>query len=117
MKTTITLYRPTGPEELKLVMQSGFKRWPPRLSGQPIFYPVTNEKYAKEIAIKWNVPASGVGYITRFEVRKEFMANYEIQKVGASYHSEWWIPAEDLEKLNDNIVGNIEVIGEYQETV
>jgi len=24
----------------------------------------------------------------------------------------WWIPAEDLEEMNDNIVGLIEVIGE-----
>ena len=59
---TVTLYRPTGPEELKLVEESGFKRWPPRLPGQPIFYPVTNEKYAKEIATRWNTKDSGVGY-------------------------------------------------------
>ena len=51
---TVTLYRPTGPKELKLVKDSGFKKWPSRLPEQPIFYPVTNEIYAKEIAIKWN---------------------------------------------------------------
>jgi hypothetical protein len=28
---------------------------------------------------------------------------------------EWWIPAEDLEELNSNIVGVIEVIGEFEE--
>jgi hypothetical protein len=28
--------------------------------------------------------------------------------------TEWWVPAEDLEELNRNIVGKIEVIGEYQ---
>jgi hypothetical protein len=63
---TITLYRPTGPEELELVRQSGYKRWPPRLLGQPIFYPVTNEQYAVEIATRWKVKDSGVGYATRF---------------------------------------------------
>ncbi len=26
----------------------------------------------------------------------------------------WWIPAEELEEMNDNIVGLIEVIGEYK---
>ena len=115
MTETATLYRPTGPKELELVKESGNKRWPPRLSGQPIFYPVTNEKYAKEITTRWNAPADGVGYVTKFEVKKEFMDRYEIQQVGASYHTEWWIPAEDLEELNDNIVGGIEVIGEYRE--
>jgi hypothetical protein len=111
---TVTLYRPTGPNELALVEASGFTRWPPRLPEQPIFYPVTNEQYAKEIAEQWNVKDSGVGYVTRFKVTKAFMDRYKIQRVGAAHHTEWWIPAEELEALNDNIVGKIEVIGEYR---
>ena len=110
---TVTLYRPTGPKELELVKQSGFKRWPPRLREQPIFYPVTNERYATEITTKWNVRDKGVGYVTRFKVKKSFMDKYQIQQVGDSYHTEWWVPAEELEELNDNIVGLIEIIGEY----
>jgi hypothetical protein len=113
-KNTVTLYRPTGPNELALVEASGFMRWPPRLPEQPIFYPVTNEQYAKEIAQQWNIKDSGVGYVTRFEVKKSFIDNYEIQQVGAAHHTEWWIPAEELDTLNDNIVGTIEVIGEYR---
>lgn len=42
------------------------------------------------------------------------MDGYQIQKVGGESHTEWWIPAEDLDQLNDNIVGLIEVIGEYK---
>jgi dihydrofolate reductase len=41
------------------------------------------------------------------------MERYPIQKVGGAHHTEWWIPAEDLEELNHNIVGLIEVIGKY----
>jgi len=111
---TAILYRPTGPEELKLVQESGYLRWPRRLPGQPIFYPVTNEQYATEIASQWNVKDSGVGYVTKFEVRRSFMDRYEVQTVGASHHSEWWVPDSELEELNDNIVGKIEVIGEYR---
>jgi len=110
---TTTMYRPTGPEELELVKESGYRRWPPRLAEQPIFYPVTNEAYARQIAEKWNVPASGVGYVTRFEVRQEFADRYATHQVGGRDHAEWWIPAEDLPALNDNIVGVIEVIGTY----
>lgn len=113
MIETVTLYRPTGPAELALVKESSYRKWPPRLPDQPIFYPVTNEEYAKEIAEKWNVPASGVGYVCRFQVQKTFMDRYEVQQVGASHHLEWWIPAEDLEDLNAHIVGQIEIIGEY----
>ncbi|ARU57741.1 hypothetical protein OLMES_3720 [Oleiphilus messinensis] len=43
------------------------------------------------------------------------MDRYEVQTVGASYHTEWWVPDGDLEELNDNIVGLIEVIAEYRE--
>ena len=110
---TVTCYRPTGPKELELVDASGFKKWPPRLPGQPIFYPVTNEGYAVEITRRWNAPENGLGYVTKFEVRKEFMDRYDVHTVGGSSHTEWWIPAEDLEELNANIVGFIEVIGEY----
>ena len=113
MPATVTLYRPTGPEELVLIKASGYKRWPPRLPEQPIFYPVTNEQYAIDIASDWNVKASGYGCVTRFEVRAEFMNRFRIEKVGGTHHTEWWIPAEQLEDLNDNIVGLIEIIREY----
>jgi hypothetical protein len=112
-ENTVTLFRPTGPAELELVRASGFKRWPPRLPDQPIFYPVTNEQYAAQIARDWNVKASGSGFVTRFQVRASFMRRYPIQCVGGSDHTEWWVPAEDLEELNDNIVGVIEVIREF----
>lgn len=112
METTVC-FRPTGPAELKLLEQAGFRRWPPRLPDQPIFYPVTNERYAAEIASRWNVKASGAGYVTRFRVSREFMDRYEIHVVGAAHHTEWWIPAEDLEALNDHIEGKIEVIASF----
>jgi hypothetical protein len=114
MDEVVILYRPTGPEELALVAASGYRRWPPRLPAQPIFYPVANEEYAREITIQWNVPLSGEGYVMRFAVRKEFMSGYPLRRVGGEIHREWWIPAGDLERLNDNIVGMIEVVGEYR---
>jgi hypothetical protein len=113
LEQTITLYRPTGPRELELVRQSGNRRWPPRLPDQPIFYPVTNEAYAIQIARDWNVKASGAGYVTRFRVRAGFMQRYAVQQVGGAQHTEWWVPAEELEQFNDNIVGEIEVIHEF----
>ncbi len=110
---TVTMYRATGPKELAPVQQRGFRRWPPRSPEQPIFYPVTSEQYAKEIAVSWNTQGSGLGYVTRFRVKKKFMDRFKIEQVGAAHHTEWWVPADQLEELNDNIVGLIEVIGEY----
>lgn len=110
----VVLYRPTGPDELALVKAAGFRRWPPRLPEQPIFYPVTNERYAREIAVRWNIKDSGAGYVTRFRVPNTFMDHYPVQKVGGAHHTEWWVPAEELDALNDAIVGTIDVIGEYR---
>ena len=113
VETTI-LYRPVGPKELALIAGDGYREFPPRLPGQPIFYPVLNEEYARQIARDWNVPASGAGYVTRFVLRKEFAIRCPVQTVGRSIHQELWIPAEDLAEMNRNIVGLIEVIAEYK---
>jgi hypothetical protein len=110
---TVILYRPVGPTELKLIRESGWKAFPPRLPGQPIFYPVTNAPYAAQIARDWNVKASGAGFVTRFAVRADYLSNFTIQKVGGSEHTEYWIPAEELPEFNENIVGFIEVIQEF----
>jgi hypothetical protein len=110
---TTILYRPVGPNELALIAASGYREFPPRLPQQPIFYPVLNEEYARQIAREWNLPDSGAGYVTRFCVRNEFLARYTAQTVGAAVHQELWIAAEDLAEMNRNIVGLIGVIAEY----
>ena len=111
---TITLYRPTGPEELALVQQSGYTAWPPRLPEQPIFYPVTTEEYAIKIARDWNVKDSGVGYVTKFDVEADYLSKYDVQEAGGKAHLEYLIPAEALDEFNRHIVGKIQVIGKYE---
>ncbi len=115
-ETTI-LFRPVGQKEMDLIEQSGFSAFPPRLEIQPIFYPVLNQEYATQIARDWNTKdaASGfVGYVTRFHVSSDYLAQYEIQIVGAAaVHQEYWIPAEKLDEFNANIVGQIEIIDRF----
>ncbi|MEW9530516.1 hypothetical protein [Microbispora sp. NPDC049125] len=93
--------------------QSGWRRWPPRLPEQPIFYPVLNEGYAIKIARDWNVPHSGAGYVTRFQVDSDFLARYPVQQAGGRDILELWVPAEELDKFNDHIIGRIEVVHEF----
>jgi len=108
-----TLYRPVGPKELDLIRESGFSRFPPRLAEQPIFYPVVQEAYARKIAHDWNVGASGIGFVMRFQVRSEYLRKFEEHRAGGRDHTEYWIPADELEEFNDSIVGAIEMIAEY----
>lgn len=111
--TLVTLYRPVGPKELALIKASGWKEFPPRLPEQPIFYPVTNEEYAIQIARDWNVRQSGAGFVTRFQLHAEFVARYPVKTVGSTMHQELWVPAEELAEFNRNIVGLIEVTAEF----
>lgn len=106
---TTTLWRPVGPEELALIKQAGMRAFPPRLPDQPIFYPVLSEDYAVRIARDWNVARSGSGYVTQFEVLTSFLRAYAPQEAGGQTLREYWIPAEDLEKFNEAIVGEIVV--------
>lgn len=110
----VTLFRPLGQNELALIEASGWKRFPPRLAEQPIFYPVMNLAYARQITREWNVPAKGIGHVVKFDVDASFLSRYTVQNVGGKIHDELWVPAEELEEFNDHIIGGIELIETYR---
>ncbi|OXA94947.1 ADP-ribosylation/crystallin J1 [Flavobacterium hercynium] len=115
METT-TLYRPVGLKEMELIAESDYTNFPPRLDWQPIFYPVTNQQYAEQIALEWNTvdEFSGfIGIVTAFEVKTAFLDKYDVQNVGDRNHNELWIPSEELVDFNSNIVGQIEIVKVY----
>jgi hypothetical protein len=74
---------------------------------------VLNEDYAAKIARDWNVPHSGAGYVTRFQVLRSFLDQYDVRQAGGKTILEYWIPADDLPALNAGIIGTIEVTAEY----
>ncbi len=115
MTVIVTMYRPVGKNELALIEEADFQAYPPRLPDQPIFYPVLNEGYARQIAKDWNsrINADKEGYVTRFDVRKDVADKYQPEVVGGKEHEEIWVPAEELDAFNAAIVGKIEVIAKY----
>ena len=109
---TTTLFRPVGLHELALIWDSGMREFPPRLPRQPIFYPVTNAQYARQIARDWNTQdeKSGfAGFVTEFAVDSGYIAKFPPRVVGASQHREYWIPSEELDVFNKAINGRIRV--------
>jgi hypothetical protein len=111
--TTITLYRPIGLHELRLIEETDYQAFPPRLPEQPIFYPVLNREYAAQIARDWNtkdIKSGYMGAVTEFDVDADYLTQFEEQVVGAAIHRELWIPSERLEEFNRHIVGKIRVI-------
>lgn len=99
-----------------LIFDSGMKAFPPRLPEQPIFYPVLNEDYARQIARDWNAPSaeSGfAGFVTSFDMRIDYLKRFPVKTVGSSVHQELWVPAEELEDFNNHILGHIRAVGVY----
>ena len=112
----MTLYRPVGLTELRLLADLNWRAFPPRLPIQPIFYPVLNQEYATHIAQQWNTrdPVSGFcGFVTRFDLDDGFAARYPIQVVGGREHRELWVPAEEMDEFNAHIAAPIEVIAQF----
>jgi hypothetical protein len=109
------LFRPVGLHELHLIAESQYQKFPPRLPDQPIFYPVTNFEYARQIAEGWNTKYNNppCGFITKFDVNDEYIKQFEVQIVGARENAELWIPAENLEEFNANILGKITIEAAY----
>jgi hypothetical protein len=107
------LYRPIGKKEYDLIKENNFEKFPPRLSWQPIFYPVLNKEYAEKIAGEWNIEDENsdyIGIVTQFNVNDEYINRFEKHIVGSSICEELWIPSEELEEFNKNIIGKINII-------
>jgi hypothetical protein len=107
------LFRPTGLLELKLVAAAGWRAWPPRLPDQPIFYPVLTLEYARKIARDWNAVGDAVGFVTEFEVSDSLATRYPIRDAAGRSHQELWVPAEELDEFNTQIVGVIRVVDAF----
>jgi hypothetical protein len=105
-----TLSRPVGLHELSLIWDKGMREFPPRLPHQPVFYPVANVDYARQIARDWNTrdEKSGFsGFVLTFQVDSNYLSRFEPHTVGSSVHVEFWIPADDLNSFNAAISGLI----------
>ncbi len=115
----VTLFRPVGDAELKLIEESGWAAFPPRLPEQPIFYPVMNMDYAEQIARDWNSKhePSGCGHVVAFRMPDEVTRRWPVQVAGGRIHEELWVPADQLGDFNAMILGPIQRIATYRDGV
>jgi hypothetical protein len=106
------LFRPIGLHELALLWDSGMRAFPPRLVHEPIFYPVVNLEYARQIAREWNPPDKNsgfAGFVTQFGVSSTYLSKFELHTAGSAAHREYWIPAKEMNSFNKAISGLISV--------
>lgn len=94
-----------------MIYDRGMKSFPASLPQQPIMYPVLDLEYARQTASGWNTQHKGfAGYVTQFKVQDEYIDQFETHTVGDSHYEELWIPAEEIEALNQHILGHIKVV-------
>jgi hypothetical protein len=97
-------------------MESGRRAFPPRLAHQPIFYPLLTLSYAQQIARDWNTPDAAsdyAGFVTAFDLPRPYADQFEVKTVGGRIHQELWIPAEQLNEFNQQIVRPIRFCAAY----
>ena len=106
------LFRSIGVQELALLWETGMREFPPRLIQQPIFYPVVNLEYARQIARTWNAPDANsgfAGFVTQFDMSSTYLTKYELHTAGSDAHREYWIPVREMPSFNKAINGLISV--------
>ncbi len=113
-ENNMILYRPVSLQELALIYDSEMKAFPAHLPQQPVFYPVLQLEYARQVASEWNAESGqAAGYVTQFKVDDSYLSQFEKHTVGESPYQEFWIPAEELEEFNQHISGHIKVLEAY----
>lgn len=113
----VKLWRPVGKTELEKIEAAGMKGFPARLPEHPVSCPVLSFGYAEKIARDWNSTRSDhdhLGFVTAFELDDGFAESFEANEAGGTAHRELWIPATEMEALNNNLLGPIEVVASYR---
>ena len=75
-----------------------------------------NQAYAEQIALQWNTQdefSGYAGYVTAFDLPELYLKRFPVQNVGGEIHNELWVPAEEMESFNSNIVGEIRVVQSF----
>ncbi|NVJ13315.1 hypothetical protein [Myxococcus sp. AM010] len=107
MSKTFTLYRPIGLKEAELILDSDCSAFPPRLPDQPIFYPVMNAEYARQIARDRDTPDAGSGHassVTAFDVDTAYASRFPVRFTDAWYGPEYRGPDTTLGPLERQIL-------------
>ena len=109
------LYRPLSAEEYNAVAEKGFRGFPPRSAEQPLFAALLSQTGAKKIARHMRIEkqAEHTAYVVSFLVDDAYIRQFPVQQDDEPDFRALWIPAEDVEILNQHLIGKIRIIERY----
>lgn len=110
------LYRPLSAEEYRAVEAKGFTGFPPRSEEQPLFTALLSEEGATQIARHMRIAktAENLIYVVSFLVDDAYIRQFPVQHANERNRRALWIPADEVDILNQHLIGKIRLIASYQ---
>ncbi len=110
------LYRPMTANEYRELEARSFRGFPPRQEEQPIFTALLSEEGASQIARHMRI-SKGIEnkvYVVGFLVEDAYIRQFPVQHARERSRNALWIPADELDILNQHLIGNIRVLASYE---
>ena len=110
------LYRPLDAEEYQALKERSFHGFPPRTGEQPIFTALLSEEGATQIArhMRISKQTDHTVYVVCFLVDDAYIRQFPVQHAHERDRRALWIPAEELDILNQHLIGDVRVLASYQ---
>ena len=109
------LFRPISAEEYKAIEAKEFRGFPACSPEQPLFSALLSQVGATNIAkhMRMEKQAERTAYVVGFLVDDAFIRQFPVQYADEPDSRALWIPAEDLEILNQHLIGKIRIIDRF----
>jgi hypothetical protein len=110
------LYRPLCAEEYHEVESRSFQGFPPRTADQPLFTALLSQEGASQIAKHMRIAkqTEPTVYVVSFLVDDAYIRQFPIQHNEDRDRRALWIPAEEIDILNQHLIGGIRVLASYE---
>ena len=110
------LYRPISEEEYRGVEERNFRGFPPREQGQQLFTALLSAEGASLIArrMRFEKAPHNTVYVVSFMVEDSYIRQYPVQHADQRDSRALWIPAEEVDCLNQHLVGEIRLVAKYE---
>lgn len=105
-RSITTLYRTVNGDDLSALRARQWKGFPP--CAEAAFYPALNARFARDLMSSQEGEVTL--HLTRFRINAGYVRSFEVQTLSGEVYEELWVPAEELEAFNRNIVGRIAVV-------
>lgn len=110
------LYRPLCADEYYEIEARKFEGFPPRNSEQPLFTALLSLEGASQIAkhMKIAKQSEPTVYVVSFLVDDAYIRQFPVQHVEDRNRRALWIPADEMDILNQHLIGGIRVLASYE---